>query len=65
VTLAWARSCHEFARNLLANGVDPAALKADIGKAAFAAMMWEWQITRGHMSALRPSMVDAIRVLLP
>jgi hypothetical protein len=41
VTLEWARSRHEFARNLLANGVDPAALKAAIGKHAFAAMMRE------------------------
>src|ERR1035438_380353 len=32
VTLEWARSRHEFARNLLANGVDPAALKAEIGR---------------------------------
>jgi hypothetical protein len=42
ITIAWARSRHEFARNLLANGVDPAALKASIGKQAFAAMLREW-----------------------
>src|SRR5260370_37529103 len=35
VTLEWAGSRHEFARNLLANGVDPAALKAAIGEHAF------------------------------
>jgi Arm DNA-binding domain len=33
VTLEWARSRHEFARNLLANGVDPAALKGRDRKA--------------------------------
>jgi hypothetical protein len=63
VTLEWARSCHEFARNLLADGVDPAALKAAIGKHAFAVMMREWEMARGHLSALPPSVAEAIRVL--
>jgi hypothetical protein len=45
VSLELARSRHEFARNLLANGVDPAALKAKIGKQAFVAMMREWEGT--------------------
>jgi hypothetical protein len=62
VTLAWARSRHEFARNLIANGVDPAALKAE-GKHTFAAMMREWEIARGHLSALPTSVIEAIRVL--
>jgi hypothetical protein len=65
ITIAWARSRHEFARNLLANGVDPAALKASIGKQAFAAMMREWEIARGHLSSLPPSVAEAIRVLRP
>jgi hypothetical protein len=47
VTLEWARSRHEFARNLLAHGVDPAALKATLGRPAFAAMMREWEKARG------------------
>jgi hypothetical protein len=63
VTLEWARSRHEFARNLLGNGVDPAALKAVIGKHAFAAMMREWEIARGHLSALPPSVAQAIKGL--
>ena len=63
ITLAWARSRHEFARNLLANGVDPAALKAELGKHTFAAMMREWEIARGDLSALPPSVAEAIRVL--
>jgi hypothetical protein len=63
VTLEWARSSHEFARNLLADGVDPAALKAAIGKHAFAVMMREWEMARGPLSALPPSVVEAIRIL--
>jgi hypothetical protein len=53
VTLDWARSRHEFARNLLANGVDPAALKASLGKHTFAAKMREWEITRGQLVSSR------------
>lgn len=48
ITLEWARSRHEFARNLLAQGVDPAALKATLGKHTFAVMMREWDIVRGR-----------------
>ena len=48
VTLQLARTRHEFARDLLAQGVDPAALKAAIGKHAFAAMMREWETARGQ-----------------
>ena len=51
VTLERARSSHEFARNLLANGVDPAALKAEVGKHAFGVMMREWEKARGDISA--------------
>jgi hypothetical protein len=47
ITLEWARSCHEFARTLLANGIDPAALKATIGKRIFAVTMREWQVAQG------------------
>jgi Arm DNA-binding domain len=52
VPLDWARSRHEFARNLLAHGLDPSALKAALGKHTFAATMREWEMARGHMSAL-------------
>ncbi len=52
VTLELARSRHEFARNLLAQGVDPAALKAALGKPAFAAMMREWEVARGQSFGL-------------
>ena len=52
VSLERARSRHEFARNLLAHGLDPSALKAALGKHTFAATMREWEIARGDMSAL-------------
>jgi hypothetical protein len=32
---------------LLAHGIDPAALKAALGKHAFAVKMLEWQLARG------------------
>jgi hypothetical protein len=51
VTLERARSSHEFARNLLASGVDPAALKTEIGRHAFGVMMREWGKARDDVSA--------------
>ncbi len=63
ITPEWARSRREFARNLLAQGMDPSALKAALGRPAFAAMMREWAIERGHLSALPLSVAEAIRVL--
>jgi hypothetical protein len=41
---------HEFARNLLAHGLDPSALKAVLGKHIFVVTMRELEIARGHMS---------------
>jgi hypothetical protein len=52
VSLERARSRHEFARNLLAHGLDPSALKAALGKHTFAATLREWEKARGDMSAL-------------
>jgi len=46
VSLERARSHHEFARNLLAHGLDPSGLKAALGKHVFAAMMREWEEAR-------------------
>jgi len=46
------RSEREFARNLLTQGLDPAALKAAIGKQALAAMMREWETARGQLFEL-------------
>ena len=49
VSLGQARSRHRFARNLLAHGLDPSALKAALGKHIFVVTMREWDIAR-HMS---------------
>jgi hypothetical protein len=43
VSLEVARSRHELARRLLAHGIDPAGLKAVVGKHAFTVMMREWK----------------------
>ena len=45
-SLERARSRHEFARNLLAHGLDPWALKAALGKHIFIVAMREWENTR-------------------
>jgi len=50
VPLERARSRHEFARNLLAHGLDPSALKAALGKDIFIVTMREWEIARARMS---------------
>jgi hypothetical protein len=46
VPLERARSRHEFARNLFAHGLDPAAMKAALGKHAFTITMRTWEIAR-------------------
>ena len=51
ITLEWARSRHEFARNLLAHGIDPTALKAALGKHRFAVTMREWEAEQGRTHA--------------
>ena len=51
VTLEWARSCQEFARNLLAHGVDPSALKTALGKHRFRVTMREWAADQAHTHA--------------
>ena len=46
VPLERARSRHEFARDLLAHGVDPSELKKALGKYAFVAAMREWEVSQ-------------------
>ena len=48
VPLERARSRHEFARSLLANGLDPSVLKRELGKHAFVAAMREWEVSQAH-----------------
>jgi hypothetical protein len=45
VSIERARSRHQFARKLLAQGIDPSVLKATIGKHAYGAAAREWAIT--------------------
>jgi Arm DNA-binding domain len=49
VSLEQARSRHRFARNPLAHGLDPSALKAALGKDLFVVTMREWEMAR-HVS---------------
>jgi hypothetical protein len=63
VPLERARARHEFARNLLAHGLDPSALKAAIGKDIFIVTMREWEKARGHMSAL-PLLQSRVKPLI-
>jgi hypothetical protein len=51
VTLDWARSRYQLFLNLLANGIDPSALKAALGKRRFGVTMREWEAERGRMHA--------------
>jgi Arm DNA-binding domain len=62
VTLESARVRHRFTRSLLARGIDPAALKSE-SRREYAAMMREWEMAPAHVSALPPSVVEAIRIL--
>jgi hypothetical protein len=59
VPLERARSRHEFARNLLAHGLDPAAMKAALGKHAFTITMRTWEIARGRGGAFADTEVDS------
>ena len=52
VPLELARARHEFARDLLAHGVDPSELKKALGKYAFVAAMREWEESQVHRSNL-------------
>jgi hypothetical protein len=61
VPLDRARSRHEFARKLLANGIDPAVLKAVLGKRTFLATMREWESARSDASTRRVRNHETIR----
>jgi hypothetical protein len=63
VPLERARARHEFARNLLAHGLDPSALKAALGKDIFIVTMREWEKARVHMSAL-PLLQSQVKPLI-
>ncbi len=46
VSLEKARERHQFARNLLRNGIDPAILKHALGKHTFSVAVREWVVHR-------------------
>jgi hypothetical protein len=50
VPLERARARHEFARDPLAHGIDPSALKKTLGKHAFIAAVREWEISQARTS---------------
>ena len=50
ITLDSARVRHQFARSLLARGIDPAALKSE-SRGQYVAMMREWATEPAHLSA--------------
>jgi Arm DNA-binding domain len=51
VTLGWARSRHQSFRDLLADGIDPSALQAALGKHRFGVTMREWEAEQGRTRA--------------
>jgi hypothetical protein len=46
ISLQCAKSRHQYARNLLAQGINPCELKATLGKNAFVLRMRDWEITQ-------------------
>src|SRR3984885_6273414 len=46
ISLECAKSRHQYARNLLAHGINPCEMKATLGKNAFVLRMSEWEITQ-------------------
>jgi hypothetical protein len=44
ISLECAKSRHQYARNLLAQGINPCELKATLGKNAFDLRMRDWEI---------------------
>lgn len=46
ISLECAKARHQYARNLLAHGIDPCEMKATLGKYAFVLRMREWETTQ-------------------
>jgi hypothetical protein len=51
ISLECAKSRHQYARNLLAQGINPCDMKATLGKNAFVRRMAEWQIAQNPPAA--------------
>jgi hypothetical protein len=50
ISLECAKSRHQFARDLVAQGIDPAALKASVGKHLFIVKMRDWAMAQSCMT---------------
>ena len=48
ISLECAKARHQYARYLLAHGINPCEMKATLGKNAFVLRMREWVISRIH-----------------
>jgi len=46
ISLECAKSRHQYARNLIAQGINPCEMKATLGKNAFVVRMRAWEITQ-------------------
>lgn len=57
VSLQVARGRHQFARRLLADGIDPSTLKRTLGKQAFARAAQVWLVERHQRMAKRSAKV--------
>ena len=54
ISLEYAKACHQYARNLLARGINPCEMKAALGKNAFALRMREWENAQTREGAFNP-----------
>src|ERR1700730_2230835 len=55
ISLECANARHQYARNLLAHGINPCEMKAALGKNAFVLRMREWQDAQIREGAFHPS----------
>ena len=60
ISLECAKARHQYARNLLAHGINPCEMKATLGKNAFVLQMREWEMARGQIDLSDPTM-EALR----
>jgi transposase-like protein len=54
ITLKCAKARHQYARNLLAHGINPCEMKATLGKNAFVLRMREWENAQIREGAFNP-----------
>ena len=54
ISLECAKARHQYARNLLAQGINPCEMKATLGKNAFVLRMREWQDAQIREHASNP-----------